>query len=84
MLIIGRNIAKITQLRDYFENRLLTLIPNAKINALDASSRLPHISSVSFNIGEKGDLLIFNLDIHGISGHRAVPAVLELNMTAMY
>ena len=61
------NIAKVTQLRDYFEQQLLKLIPKVKINALGATNRLPHISSVSFDIGEKGDLLIFNLDIHGIS-----------------
>ncbi|HOY13474.1 MAG TPA: aminotransferase class V-fold PLP-dependent enzyme, partial [Saprospiraceae bacterium] len=63
----SENVAKVSLLRDNFENQLLEKIPTAKINASGARSRLPHISSVSFDAGEKGDLLIFNLDIHGIS-----------------
>ena len=55
---------KITELRDYFINRITTKIPNVKING-DIVNRLPGNANVSFE-GADAEGLLLNLDLKKI------------------
>jgi cysteine desulfurase len=54
-------------LRFTFKEKLLEKVPDVSFNGDLENESLPHILSVSFPPHSKGDLLIMNLDIAGIS-----------------
>jgi len=54
-------------LRSAFKYKLMQVIPDVQFNGDQGDNSLPHILSVSFPPHQKGDLLIMNLDIAGIS-----------------
>ncbi len=59
-------INHIVEIRDYFESAVSQSIPSVYVNANDARNRMAHISSISFPPSDKADMIMFNLDIHGI------------------
>lgn len=56
---------RLARLRERLEDGILTHIPGTRVNAAQAS-RLPHISSVSFD-GLDGESLLLALDLRGIA-----------------
>ena len=60
-------IEKINGLRDYFMDRLEALIPDVQFNGPGRAGGLYTVVSASFPPGEHSELLLFNLDIYGIS-----------------
>ena len=61
---LEENNKKISNLRNYYEEKILKKIPDVKING-DKQNRLPGNSNISFRKVE-GDSLLFNLDLNGI------------------
>ncbi len=58
----------IQQLKDYMRHRLLSEVPDLFFNGeTDADKSLYTILNVSFPAMDMADMLLFNLDIHGIS-----------------
>lgn len=55
------------KLKNYFIQKLLIEVSEVKINGNYSDETLNHIISVSFPDGPKADMLMFNLDIAGIS-----------------
>lgn len=55
----------ISSLRDYFEDAILRVIPEIKING-DKSNRLPNITNISFSYVE-GEGLLIALDMKGVA-----------------
>lgn len=60
-------VRKIIGIRDFFEGLVLEKLEGVTINSRNAHQRLPHISSLSFPPSPTVDMLMFNLDIAGIS-----------------
>ncbi|MFT4535234.1 MAG: cysteine desulfurase [Saprospiraceae bacterium] len=60
-------IAHISEIRERFINRLLTEFEDVRINGNTKELYMHHILSVSFPATPKADMLMFNLDISGIS-----------------
>ena len=54
----------VTNLRNYFIERLLTKVPNARLNG-SLENRLPNNANILFN-GVNGDNLLSNLDLNGV------------------
>ena len=61
---LDENNKKITELRDYFINQIITKIPNVKING-DMVNRLPGNANISFE-GVDAEGLLLNLDLKKI------------------
>lgn len=61
------NLQKIIGMRNLFERLVMEKLKDASINSCNAEKRLPHISSISFPPSPTADMLMFNLDISGIS-----------------
>ena len=60
---IKANNQKVRTLRDYFENKILTQIPNAYVNG--GAKRVAHNSSITF-VGIRSSVLLFKLDMEGV------------------
>ena len=61
---LDKHNKKITELRDYFINQIITKIPNVKING-DMVNRLPGNANISFE-GVDAEGLLLNLDLKKI------------------
>lgn len=60
---------RLRALRDLLEQRILTLFTDVLVNG-DPERRLPHILNISFDsrkISLEGDMLLMNMDLHGIA-----------------
>lgn len=60
---IQENQAKVSALRDKFEKRILTEIPNTYVNG--GNKRVAHNSSITFK-GIEASVLLFRLDMEGV------------------
>ncbi len=60
-------ITHITEIRERFIHRLLTEFEDIRINGNTEELYMHHVLSVSFPASPKADMLMFNLDISGIS-----------------
>ncbi len=56
----------ISRLREKFKKGLIAINPEIRFNGNQIDNYLHHVLSVSFPPSEKVELLMFNLDIHGI------------------
>lgn len=56
-----------TEIRNYFRDQLKAEISDIRFNGNQEENYMSHVLSVSFPPGDKTDLLMFNLDISGIS-----------------
>ena len=61
---LNEHSKKISELRDYYESRILEKIPYVKVNG-NVKNRLPGNSNISFRYIE-GEGLLLNLDLKGI------------------
>ncbi len=57
---------KLLELRSYFKDKSQSELSNVLFNGDQESSYLPHILNMSIPKTDKTDLIMFNLDIHGI------------------
>lgn len=60
-------VEHLLQLRNHFESRLKEEIADIKVNGENALYRLPNVSSISFPPSSTAEMMIFNLDLAGVS-----------------
>ena len=60
-------IKHVSTLRNHFKKRLENEIPDIRFNGNQEDNYLHHVLSVSFPPSEKANMLMFNLDISGVS-----------------
>lgn len=62
---LEKDAAQVTNLRNYFIDKVLSEIPNARLNG-SRENRLPNNANILFN-GINGDALLYQLDLNGVS-----------------
>lgn len=62
---LDERMSRMRELRDYLEKRVMSLIPNVRVNG-DTEQRVPNISNLSFS-GVDGESLLIALDLKGVA-----------------